>query len=195
MWINNYPYLITQTQEQLLEREKSLRGTALENRVKRCSGCSRAVPTPKPAKARQGPRLQLTPEIRRWWKTYREDGLQALFLEDKTHLRWANNEERVSPEALVGLEEKIKAGQISRLEEVRVFLEEHFGIHYEGVSGLSRLLKRHQIKLKTGRRRHREASEEEQAAFKNEVFPEAIRSRPKAKHRGEFSPWTRHASG
>ena len=93
------------------------------------------------------------------------------------------------------MEEKIKAGQISRLEEVRVFLEEHFGIHYEGVSGLSRLLKRHQIKLKTGRRRHREASEEEQAAFKKEVFPEAIRSRPKAKHRGEFSPWTRHASG
>jgi transposase len=87
-------------------------------------------------------------------------------LEDKTHLRWANNGERVSPEALVALEEKMKAGDLARLEEVRVFSEERFGIHYEGVSALSRLLKRHQIKLKTGRRRHREASEEEQAAFK-----------------------------
>jgi hypothetical protein len=34
MWINNYPDLIVETQEQLLEREKSLRGSALENRVK-----------------------------------------------------------------------------------------------------------------------------------------------------------------
>jgi hypothetical protein len=34
MWIDNYPHLITETQERLLEREKSLRGSALENRVK-----------------------------------------------------------------------------------------------------------------------------------------------------------------
>ncbi|MDX6381511.1 MAG: Winged helix-turn helix [Rubrobacteraceae bacterium] len=80
------------------------------------------------------------------------------------------------------MEEKIKAGQISRLEEVRVFLEEHFGIHYEGVSGLSRLLKRHQIKLKTGRRRNREASEEEQAAFKKVIM--ALPGRPEAMKMG-----------
>lgn len=163
MWINNYPDLITETEEQLLEREKSLRGSALENRVKMLrllkSGAS-------PSQLRLAKVLGYSPrQIRRWWKTYREDGLQAL-LEDKTHLRWANDKERVSPEALVALEEKMKAGEIARLEEVRVFLEEHFGIYYEGVSGLSRLLKRHQIKLKTGRRRHREASEEEQEAFK-----------------------------
>jgi transposase len=74
--------------------------------------------------------------------------------------------ERVSEEALDTLKERMKAGEIARLEEARRFLEERFGIHYKGVSGLSRLLKRHQIKLKTGRRRHRKASEEEQAAFK-----------------------------
>jgi hypothetical protein len=34
MWINNYPDLITETEEQLLEREKGLCGSALENRVK-----------------------------------------------------------------------------------------------------------------------------------------------------------------
>jgi hypothetical protein len=45
MWINNYPELIAETQEQLLEREKSLRGSALENRVKMLSGCSGAVST------------------------------------------------------------------------------------------------------------------------------------------------------
>src|SRR4051794_22758239 len=64
MRVNNYTDLIRPTQGPLLQREKSLRGSALENRVKMLSGCSRrAVPTPKPAnKARQGPRLQLTPD-------------------------------------------------------------------------------------------------------------------------------------
>jgi transposase len=163
MWINNYPDLITQTQEQLLEREKSLRGSALENRVKMLRLLKSGA---YPSQLRLAKALGYSSrQIRRWWKTYREDGLQAL-LEDKTHLRWANNKERVSQEALVALEEKMKAGQIARLEEVRIFLEEHFDIHYKGVSALSRLLKRHQIKLKTGRRRHRKASEEEQAAFK-----------------------------
>jgi transposase len=163
MWINNYPDLIVETQEQLLECEKSLRGSALENRVKMLRLLKSSA---YPSQLRLAKALGYSPrQIRRWWKTYREDGLQAL-LEDKTHLRWANNKERVSQEALVALEEKMKAGQIARLEEVRIFLEEHFDIHYKGVSALSRLLKRHQIKLKTGRRRHRKASEEEQAAFK-----------------------------
>jgi hypothetical protein len=44
MWINNYPELITETQEQLLEREKGLRGSALENRVSRCYACSKRAP-------------------------------------------------------------------------------------------------------------------------------------------------------
>lgn len=61
----------------------------------------------------------------------------------------------------------MKLGNIARLEECRLFLAENYGIHYEGVSGLSRLLERHQTKLKTGRRRHRKASAATQEAFKS----------------------------
>lgn len=109
-------------------------------------------------------------------------------MEDKTHLRWANNEERISQEALVALQEKMKAGQIARLEEVRAFLEERLGIHHEGVSALSRLLKRHQIKPKTGRPvATAKPPKKNRRLLKNEVFPEAIRGRPEAKKRGVFA--------
>jgi transposase len=74
--------------------------------------------------------------------------------------------ERITEEALAALEEEMKRGKIATLEEARRFLDERFGIYYEGVSGLSRLFKRHQTKLKTGRRRSKGASEEEQRAFK-----------------------------
>ena len=74
--------------------------------------------------------------------------------------------ERITEEALEALEEKMKQGDISTLREARSFLAERFSIHYEGVSGLSRLFKRHQTKLKTGRRRHRKASERQQVTFK-----------------------------
>jgi transposase-like protein len=132
MWINNYPDLIVETQEQLLEREKSLRDSALENRVKMLRLLKSSA---YPSQLRLAKALGYSPrQIRRWWKTYREDGLQAL-LEDKTHLRWANNKERVSQEALVALEEKMKAGQIARLEEVRIFLEEHFWSYFGFVDG------------------------------------------------------------
>jgi hypothetical protein len=61
----------------------------------------------------------------------------------------------------------MKQGNISILREAREFLAGRFCIHHEGVrSGISRLFKPHQTKLKTGRRLHRKASEEEQATFK-----------------------------
>jgi hypothetical protein len=34
MWINNYPELIEEDEQLLLQRERTLRGSALENRVK-----------------------------------------------------------------------------------------------------------------------------------------------------------------
>lgn len=38
----------------------------------------------------------------------------------------------------------MKQENIARLEECRIFLAENRGIHYEGVSSLSRLFGRHQ---------------------------------------------------
>lgn len=163
MWINNYPELITESEQDLLDREKPLRGSALESRVKMLrllkSGAYRS-------QLRLAEALGYSPrQLRRWWKAYREGGLEALLLEEDK-ARGGKKKERITEEALRALEERMKAGEIARLEEARRFLEERFGIRYEGVSGLSRLFERHQIKLKTGRRRHREAPAEEQAAFK-----------------------------
>lgn len=160
MWINNYPEMIAESYEELLKQEKRLRGSPLESRIKMMrllkGGAYRS-------------QLQLTEvlgyssrQLGRWWKTYRRDGLDALLEYHKP----SGRAERITEEALDALEEKMKQGSISTLWEAREFLAERFSIHYEGVSGLSRLFKRHQTKLKTGRRRHRKASEEQQATFK-----------------------------
>src|ERR687898_9873 len=46
------------------------------------------------------------------------------------------------------------------------FLRERHGIQYAHPDGVGQLLRRHKIKLKTGRPRHEEADPEEQDAFK-----------------------------
>jgi transposase len=160
MWINKYPEMIAESYEELLKREKRLRGSPLESRIKMLrllkGGAYRS-------------QLQLTEvlgyssrQLGRWWKTYRRDGLDALLV----YHRPSGRSERITEEALDALEKEMKQGNISILREAREFLAGRFCIHYEGVSGISRLFKRHQTKLKTGRRLHRKASEEEQATFK-----------------------------
>jgi transposase len=152
--------MIAESPEELLRQEKRLRGSPLESRVKMLrllkSGQYRS-------------RLSLADalgyssrQLGRWWKTYQHGALDALL----EYYRPPGREERISQEALNALEEQMKQGKIARLEECRIFLAEHFDIHYEGVSGLSRLFDRHQTKLKTGRR-HRKASQAQQEAFKS----------------------------
>lgn len=160
MWINDYPERISESSEELLHQEKRLRGSPLESRVKMLrllkSGhyrSRRSLATVLGYSPRQ---------LGRWWKSYQQGGLDALL----EYHRPPGREERITKEALDALEEEMKQGNIARLEECRLFLAEHFGIHYEGVSGLSRLFDRHQIKLKTGRRRHQRASQAQQEAFK-----------------------------
>lgn len=160
MWINNYPEMIAESSEELLEQEKRLRGSPLESRVK-------MLRLLKSGKYRSRRSLAdvlgySSRQFGRWWKTYQCGGLDALL----EYHRPPGREERITKEALDALEEQMKQGNIARLEECRIFLAERYGIHYEGVSGLSRLFDRHQTKLKTGRHRHRKASEAQQEAFK-----------------------------
>jgi transposase len=147
MWINNYPQMIAESPEKLLRQEKRLRGSPLESRVKMLrllkSGQYRSRRSLADALGYSSRQLG------RWWKSYQHGGLDALL----EYHRPPGREERITEEALEALEEQMKQGNIARLEECRLFLAEHFGIHYEGVSGLSRLFDRHQTNLKTGRRR------------------------------------------
>ncbi len=162
MWIN-YPQLIDQSIKDLRELEKQHRSTRLAPRVKMLrllkEGTYRSQKQLAPVLGYSRRQLQ------RWWKLYRAEGLANLLLYQAP----TGQGERITEEALEALDEAMKAGQIARLEEARLFLEQRFAIRYKGVTGLSRLFTRHQIKLKTGRRRNKQASAEEQAAFKKGV--------------------------
>ena len=57
-------------------------------------------------------------------------------------------------------------GQIATIGQADEFLVERHGIEYAHPDGVGQLLRRHKIKLKSGRPRHEEADPEEQDAFK-----------------------------
>ena len=158
----NYPDLIEETPKELARLEREHRSGPLGVRLKML----------RLLKAEAYPsRLQLAPvlgysrkQLQRWWKAYREGGLDAL-LERGTP---GGSAERVTAEAWTALEAEMKAGRIARLKEAQQFLQERFSIRYT-VGGLGDLFRRRKAKLKTGRRRNTKASSDEQAAFKKTV--------------------------
>jgi transposase len=73
--------------------------------------------------------------------------------------------ELVTEEAWAELEEAMKEGEIASIAQAHAFLPRR-GISYTDPSSVGQLLKRHQVKLKTGRPRHRKADPREQQRFK-----------------------------
>ena len=59
----------------------------------------------------------------------------------------------------------MRAGRIGTLEEARRYLAERHGVAYASLNGVWWQLRKHKIKLKTGRRRHRKADPAAQEAF------------------------------
>ena len=57
------------------------------------------------------------------------------------------------------------AGQIATLTDAQTYLAAHHGIVYPSLNGIGAQLRKHQIKLKTGRRRHALADAAAQEAF------------------------------
>jgi transposase len=170
MWIN-YSERITQNPPSLRALEKQLRGRRLTDRVK----LLRLLKTRTVRSLRAAAPLLGYSErqLQRWWAAYLSGGLEAL-------LRWqphAGRPEQVSADAWSALAVEMRAGRIARLKEVQRYLREHWGIHYHSLNGVSQLFKRHKTKLKTGRRRHRQANLAAQAAFKKYLRP---RPRPAA---------------
>jgi transposase len=101
-------------------------------------------------------------QLQRWGTSYHTGGREAL-LSEKPH---GGSLERVTAPAWQSLTQAMARGEVTTLKDVQQHLHTRCGIPYTGVSGLSRLLQRHQVKLKTGRRRHRNADALQQAAFK-----------------------------
>jgi transposase len=107
-------------------------------------------------------------QCQRWFKSYQEGGLRELL---KSRLSERGRQELVTEEAFEDLKEAMKRGEIATISEADRFLSERHGIEYAHPDGVGQLLRRHKVKLKTGRPRHEKADPEEQEAFKKTSPP------------------------
>ena len=156
----DYFSLITDPPDELADLERKHRGRPTESRLKMLRLLKNGS---YPSRRALAPVLGYSErQLKRWFDAYREGGLEALLDRGQP----GGSSEKVTDEAWKALEEKMKAGEIARLEDARSYLEEEHNISYAGIQGISMLFQRRGVKLKTGRRKHRKGSPEEQAAFK-----------------------------
>jgi transposase len=113
-------------------------------------------------------------QCQRWFASYQEGGIEEL-LKSRVHER--GRQELVTREALEELKESMKMGKIATISQADEFLRERHGIEYAHPDGVGQLLRRHKIKLKTGRPRHEQADPEEQDAFKKTSRARSRRSK------------------
>jgi transposase len=158
MWIN-YQQAITETVEELTAREKEVRGRPTESRVRML----RLLKSGQvPSLAQCAPLLGYSQtQLTRWWERYHRHGLAAVLAERD----YPGMPSQLTPEALAGLEAAMHQGRIATVKDAQRYLREEEGITYRSLNGVWWQLRRHQIKLKTGRRQHRKADKEDQAAF------------------------------
>lgn len=157
----DYPEAISERQEGLERKERELRGETKQARV-------RMLVLLKGGKATSlrkcAPLVGYSlGQLTRWWERYKDSGLDGL-LESKPR---PGKVSRLTAEAYEGLEAEMRAGKIATLRDAGQYLSEQWGIEYESLGGLWWQLHKRKAKPKTGRRRHKEASEESQEAFKS----------------------------
>jgi transposase len=155
-----YPKVIQESEEELTSLEQSLRGHKAADRVRVLrllkSGAVKSLKDCAPMVGYSV--IQLT----RWWERYRAEGLTELLKQHKK----ACKASRLTPEAWQGLLQAMRAGGIATMQDARTYLEREWAISYKNGKSLWWLFKKHRVKWKTGRRRHRKANAEQQAAFK-----------------------------
>ncbi len=155
-----YPKAIQESEEELTRREQSLRGQKTADRVRMLrllkSGAVKSLKDCAPMVGYSV--IQLT----RWWERYRAEGLAGLLKRQKL----AGKASRLTPEAWAGLLQAMRAGHMATMQDARNYLEREWGISYKNGKSLWWLFKKHRVKWKTGRRRHKKANAAHQAAFK-----------------------------
>jgi transposase len=156
----NYPKTIGESEEDLIRLEQHLRGEKAADRVRMLrllkSGTVKSSQDCAPLVGYSA--IQLT----RWWERYRQAGLAELLKQYKP----VGMSSRMTKEAWAGLMVAMRKGVIATMEDARDYLEREWGIRYKNGKSLWWLFKKHRVKWKTGRRRHKKASAEQQAAFK-----------------------------
>lgn len=160
-----YRQVIEESDEELSQREQSLRGQKAADRVRLLRLLkSETVKSLKNSAPLLGYSVA---QVTRWWERYRAQGLAGLLKEPKL----SGKPSRLSTEAWEGLLQAMRAGQIATMQDARNYLEREWGISYKNGKSLWWLFKKHRIKWKTGRRRHKKANTEHQAAFKKTSVP------------------------
>jgi transposase len=104
-----------------------------------------------------------TVQVTRWWARYRTGGLAALL----QPAVYPGRPSRMTPAALARLQTAMEQGEIATVAQARQYVAPHDQIVYPHDQGMATVLAKHQIKKKTGRRRHRKASAAAQQAVKN----------------------------
>ena len=155
-----YPKAIQESEEELSKLEQRLRGQKPADRVRMLRLLKSAtVRSLKDCAPLVGYSLV---QVTRWWERYRAEGLAGLLKQQKP----AGKTSKLSAEAWAGLRAQMRAGDIATMQEARNYLEREWGICYTNGKSLWWLFKKHRVKWKTGRRRHKKANAEQQAAFK-----------------------------
>ena len=160
-----YQKAIGESEEELMSLEQRLRGQKTADRVRMLrllkSGTVMSLKDCAPLVGYSV--IQLT----RWWERYRAAGLAGMLKQYKP----AGKASRLTPEAWAGLLQAMRAGHIATMQDARNYLEREWAISYKNGKSLWWLFKKHRVKWKTGRRRHKKANAEHQAAFKKTSGP------------------------
>ncbi len=155
-----YPKAIQESEEELTRLEQSLRGQKAADRVRVLrllkSGTVKSLKDCAPMVGYS------VSQLTRWWERYRAEGLAGVLKRQKP----TGKASRLTAEAWAGLLQAMRAGHIVTMQDARNYLEREWGISYKNGKSLWWLFKKHRVKWKTGRRRHKKANAEHQAAFK-----------------------------
>ena len=155
-----YPKAIQESEEELTRLEQRLRGQKIADRARMLrllkSGTAKSLKACAPMVGYS------VSQLTRWWQRYRAEGLTGLL---KVH-KPTGKASRLTAEAWAGLLQARRAGHIVTMQDARNYLEREWGISYKNGKSLWWLFKKHRVKWKTGRRRHKKANAEQQAAFK-----------------------------
>jgi transposase len=163
----HYPAVIAESVDALAALERELRGQPLQPRVTMLrllkSGAARSLVAVAPLVG-YGERT-----VNRWWKLYQTEGLTRL-LEQRPRL---GKPSQVTEASWTDLEAAMTRGEIATLADAQRFLDTHHNITYASLHGVWWLLRQRKVRLKTGRRRHRQADEAAQTEYKRRLRPDA----------------------
>lgn len=156
----DYPQFIEESEEELRKLEKRHRYSHLFHRVRMLGLLkSEEYSTIEEAAKSMGYSRR---QAQRWFAAYKEGGMEAILT---SRVEERGRSELVTEEAFSELEEAAKRGEIATIAQAHEFLAER-GIGYSHPESVGGLLRRRQVKLKTGRPRHEKADPEEQEEFK-----------------------------